>query len=46
MNKYEVLLDILRDKILFLLERYKHNSNIVFLAKNLFFLANTISKSI
>ena len=45
MNKYRVLLDIMRDKILFLLERCEYNDNIILLAKDLVFLSNVIASS-
>ena len=37
MNRYEVLLNIMRDKILFMLERYQHDSNVVSIATKLLF---------
>ena len=42
MNKYEVVLDMFKDKILFLSERYNHNNNKILITKDLFFLS-TIS---
>ena len=35
----------MRDKILFLLERYEYNDNVILLAKNLVFLSNVIASS-
>ena len=41
MNKYEIVLDILKDKMLFMLKRYKHNDNKTLTFKNLSFLLKT-----
>ena len=43
MNKYEIILDMLKDKILFVLKRYKHNDNKISTFKNLSFLSKTPS---
>ena len=40
MNKYKVILDMLKDKILFLFERYDHNNNKISTLKDLSFLPN------
>ena len=40
MNKYEVVFDMLRDKILFLFERCNHNNNKISTLKDLSFLSN------
>ena len=45
MDKYEILLNIIRNKILFLLERCEYNNNIILLAENLVFLSNIIASS-
>ena len=37
MNKYEVILDIFKDKILFLFKRYNHDNNKLSTLKNLSF---------
>ena len=39
MNKYEVILDIRKDKILFISKRYKYNDNKVSTSENLSFLS-------
>ena len=44
MNKYRVLLDMMKDKILFMLDRYNHNDNETSTAKNLAILSNPKSK--
>ena len=41
MNKYEVILDMKKDKILFVFKRYKHNDNKVSTTENLSFLSIT-----
>ena len=43
-NKYRVLLDIMKDKILFVLDRYNYNSNKTSIAKDLAILLNSKSK--
>ena len=43
MNKYEVVLDILKNKILFLSERCDHNNNKILTSKDLSFLSNALS---
>ena len=40
MNKYEFVLDMFKDKILFFSERYNHNNNKILTLKNLSFLSN------
>ena len=40
MNKYEVVLDMFRDKILFFSERYDHNNSKILTSKDLSFLSN------
>ena len=40
MNKYEVVLDVFKDKILFLFERYDYNNNKILTSKDLSFLSN------
>ena len=39
MNKYEVIFDMRKDKILFIFKRYKHNNNKVLISENLSFLS-------
>ena len=46
MNKYDVLLNIIRDKILFILERYKHDYNITSSLSNLLFIFDSTYTSI
>ena len=46
MNKYEVLLNIIKNKILFILKRYKHDYNITFSYSDLSFIFNTTYTSI
>ena len=41
MNKYKVVLDMLKDKLLFIFKRYKHNNNKALTFKNLSFLSKT-----
>ena len=41
MNKYEVILDIKKNKILFISKRYKYNDNKVLASENLLFLSIT-----
>ena len=41
MNKYEIVLDMLKDKILFLFKRYNHNNNKILTSKDLSFLSIT-----
>ena len=41
MNKHEIVLDILKDKILFIFKRYKYNNNKALAFKNLSFLLKT-----
>ena len=41
MNKYEVVFDMLKDKILFIFERYEYNDNKTLTFKNLSFLSKT-----
>ena len=43
MNKYEVVLDMLKNKILFLSERCDHNNNKILTSKDLSFLSNALS---
>ena len=40
MNKYEVIFDMLKDKILFLFKRYDHDDNKILILKDLSFLSN------
>ena len=40
MNKYEVVLDMLKNKILFLFKRCDYNNNKILTSKNLSFLSN------
>ena len=40
MNKYEVLLNIIKNKILFISKRYKYNYNITFSYSDLSFIFN------
>ena len=46
MNKHEVLLNIIKDKILFISRRYKYNYNITFSYSDLSFIFNTACTSI
>ena len=41
MNKYKVVLDMLKDKILFLFKRYNYNNNKILTSKDLSFLSIT-----
>ena len=41
MNKYKIILDIFKNKILFIFKRYKHNDNKILTLKNLSFLSKT-----
>ena len=41
MNKHEVLLNIIKDKILFISRRYKYNYNTIFSYSDLSFILNT-----
>ena len=41
-NKYKVLLNIIKNKILFISRRYKHNYNITFSYSDLSFILNNI----
>ena len=43
MNKYEVVLDMLKNKILFLFERCDYNNNKISISKDLLFLSNASS---
>ena len=43
MNKYEIILDMLKDKILFIFKRYKYNDNKTSTFENLSFLSKTLS---
>ena len=45
MNKHSYLLNILINKILFILERYNYNRDELLSLKDLFFVSLTISKS-
>ena len=38
MNKYEVIFDVRKDKILFVFERCKYNNNKILISENLSFL--------
>ena len=38
MNKYEIVLDMFKDKMLFVFKRYKHDDNKILISKNLSFL--------
>ena len=40
MNKYEVILDMFKDKILFLFKRCDHDNNKILTSKDLSFLSN------
>ena len=42
MNKHKVVLDILKNKILFIFKRYKYNDNKILTFKNLSFLLKTL----
>ena len=46
MNKYGVLLNIMRDKILFILERYKYNYNVTSSPSSLLFILDSTYTSI
>ena len=39
MNKYKIFLNIIKNKILFILKRYNYKRKIIFIFKNLIFLA-------
>ena len=41
MNKYEIILDILKDKMLFIFKRCEYNDNKALIFKNLSFLLKT-----
>ena len=41
MNKYEVVLDMLKDKMLFIFKRYKYDDNKILTSENLLFLLKT-----
>ena len=43
MNKHKVVLDMLKDKMLFMFKRYKHNDNKTSTPENLSFLLKTLS---
>ena len=43
MNKYEVVLDMFRNKILFFFKRCDHNNNKILISKDLSFLSNASS---
>ena len=45
MNKYNYLLNILINKILFILERYNHNNNNLLSLEDLVFISLTISRA-
>ena len=42
MNKYKVVFDILKNKILFIFKRYKYNNNKILTFENLSFLSKTL----
>ena len=42
MNKYEVVFDILKDKMLFIFKRYEYNDNKTLIFENLSFLLKTL----
>ena len=42
MNKYKVVLDMLKDKILFIFKQYKYNNNKISTFENLLFLSKTL----
>ena len=42
MNKYKVVFDMFKDKILFLFKRYNHNNNKILTSKDLSFLSNAL----
>ena len=46
MNKHEVLLNIIKNKILFILRRYKYDYNTTFSYSDLLFILNTTCTSI
>ena len=46
MNKYRVLLNIMKNKILFISRRYKYNYNTTFSYSDLLFILNTTYTSI
>ena len=41
MNKYEIVFDMLKDKVLFVFKRYKYNDNKTSISENLSFLSKT-----
>ena len=43
MNKYKIIFDMLKDKMLFIFKRYKYNDNKILTFKNLSFLLKTSS---
>ena len=43
MNKYEIVFDMFRNKILFLFKRYDHDNNKILTSKDLLFLSNASS---
>ena len=45
MSKYSYLLNILKDKILFISERYNYNDNKILLLKKLTFILSTSLKT-
>ena len=44
MNKYRVLLNIIKDKIFFVLDRYNYNDNKISIVENLAILLNSKPK--
>ena len=46
MNKHGVLLNIIKNKIFFILERYKHDYNATFNSSNLLFILDSTCTSI
>ena len=42
MNKYKIIFNMFKDKVLFVSERYKYNNNKISISKNLSFLSITL----
>ena len=43
MNKYKIVLDMLKNKLLFLFKRCDYNNNKILILKDLSFLSNALS---